>query len=128
VHKNSWTDAAKYARYEIVFSTTGSVVDAPQVAPLPTEFALSAARPNPFSARTVVDLAVPEGKGAASVFVYDLQGRRIAALADGELAPGVHALGWDGRDTQGRRVSAGVYFVRLETETAQATRKIALLR
>ncbi|MGQ0722728.1 MAG: S8 family peptidase [Candidatus Eiseniibacteriota bacterium] len=128
VYKSSWTDAPKYARYEIVFSTNGSVVDASQVDPLPTEFALSSARPNPFHAQTVIDLAVPANSGRASVAVYDLQGRRIAVLADGQERPGRHALRWDGRDGDGRAVAAGVYFVRLETDAGQVTRKIALLR
>jgi hypothetical protein len=128
VHKNSWTDAPKYSRYEIVISTRGSVVDAPAVAPLPTEFALSAARPNPFRGQTLFDLAVPAGSGRATVGVYDPLGRRIAVLSDGGQRPGRHALRWDGRDTAGRAVSAGVYFVRLETEAKTVTRKIALLR
>ena len=48
---------------------------------------------------------------AARVGVYDAQGRFIRTLADGVTA-GSHTLSWDGRDASGRRVGAGIFFVR----------------
>jgi flagellar hook assembly protein FlgD len=113
--------------YELVFSTGNSAVDAPVVEAVPTKFALSVPRPNPFGSSTAIELAVPAGQGKANVSVYDLQGRLIAGLAD-EAAPGRHLLTWDGRDSAGRNVAAGVYFVRLEGHGAKETRKITLLR
>jgi hypothetical protein len=129
VHKHDWSDGPKSAQYEIVVSTIGSVVDAPVVTgPAPTAFALSTPRPNPFGRTTVLELAIPEGQGGATVAVFDLQGRRIATLADGEGRAGRYQLSWDGRDSSGREVAAGVYFVRLESASRQETRKITLLR
>jgi hypothetical protein len=37
-------------------------------------------------------------------------------------------LTWDGRDSSGREVAAGVYFVRLEAAGVNETKKITLLR
>jgi len=127
VSKRNATDVNKTSTYEIVISTDQSVVDAPVTTTSPTAFALSAPRPNPFAGKATLELAVPQGKGKASVGVFDLQGRRIAELVN-ESTPGRHTLTWDGRDSTGREVAAGVYFVRLEATGVRETKKITLLR
>lgn len=71
---------------------------------------------------------MPAGKSNATVSVYDLAGRRVRMLADGEATPGQHVLTWDGRDSSGRNAAAGVYFVRLETERVRESKKVTLLR
>jgi hypothetical protein len=128
VHKRNWQDVGRTAEYEIVISTTGSAVDVPAGGPLPTAFALSAPRPNPTSGSVAVELAVPEGRGRATVHVYDLAGRRVASLADGRETAGRHLLRWDGRDLSGNRVAAGIYFFRLESPEGTQTRKVTFLR
>ncbi len=68
--------------------------------------------PNPFRTRTTLtfDLPVP---GAYRLAVFDVQGRSIVTLAEEFLGAGRHQLEWDGRDTKGIHVDAGVYFIRL---------------
>jgi hypothetical protein len=56
--------------------------------------------------------------------VHDLAGRRVAQLLEGVREPGSYALNWDGRDTAGRPVGSGIYFVRLESAGVALTRKI----
>ncbi len=46
--------------------------------------------------------------------VFDLAGRRVAMLANGAFAAGFHARDWNGLDSKGRRVGAGMYFYRLK--------------
>lgn len=128
VFKNANGDLPKAGTYEIVISAGGSVVDAPVIEPAPTAFALSVPRPNPFHGATQLRFDVPANGGRSVVAVFDLQGRRVSTLADGERAAGRHTLAWDGRDTSGRAVAAGVYFVRLETSQVTETRKLILLR
>lgn len=128
VNKSKATDLGHAGTYEIVISTSTSTVDAPVVAPLPMEFALSSPRPNPSSGGTSVELAVPAAQGKATVVVYDLGGRRVKTLVDGEATPGRHLLKWDGRDSSGRKAAAGVYFVRLESARVREVKKVTLLR
>jgi hypothetical protein len=127
VAKSKYSDAYPSATYDLVFSTGQSAVDAPVTTASPTAFALSAPRPNPFAGKATIELAVPQGQGKATVGVFDLQGRRIAELAN-QSTPGRHTLTWDGRDSSGREVAAGVYFVRLEAAGVNETKKITLLR
>ena len=55
-------------------------------------------------------------------------GRQVTVLAEGELIPGYHRVVWDGRDTQGRAVAAGVYLVELRTAQQRLVHKLMLLK
>jgi len=59
--------------------------------------------------------------------VYDAAGRRIRLLFSGLAGPGETQLTWDLRDTSGRRVTAGVYFIKVESSGAIATRKLVVV-
>ncbi|MBD3336013.1 MAG: S8 family serine peptidase [Candidatus Eisenbacteria bacterium] len=71
--------------------------------------------------------------GRYSLGIFDVSGRRVRALLDDEvLEPGEHRLVWDGRDSEGRAVAAGVYFARAHRGARQdgstRTTRILLLR
>lgn len=74
---------------------------------------LDAARPNPFVTATHLAYSLP-APGTVRLTVHDAAGRRIAIVDAGERRAGRHAVTWDGHDTHGRRVAAGVYFARLQ--------------
>lgn len=74
---------------------------------------LSQNAPNPFGDRTTIDFSLARA-GRVRLGVFDLAGRRIRTLADGERAAGPHEVRWDGRDEAGRAVHAGSYRYRLE--------------
>jgi len=89
--------------------------------------ALSAPAPNPFGSLTRFQFAMP-ATGRASVRVFDVHGRMIRTLADGDFAAGRHALEWNGLDAAGHPASAGVFFVRLETAFGGAVTRVARVR
>jgi TolB protein len=93
----------------------------------PESFALGAARPNPFHESTMIEFTVPVA-GSVELTIFDITGRRVRFLVRSEVQPGVHRLVWDGRDQDLRRVSAGVYFVRLESGSFEATQKLIRVR
>ncbi|MGD9546357.1 MAG: trypsin-like peptidase domain-containing protein [Candidatus Krumholzibacteriia bacterium] len=81
---------------------------------LPAGFALHGAAPNPFNPRTVISFDLPR-TAAVSLDVYDVAGRLVRRLIDGETMPaGTRSAVWDGRDDGGRGAAAGVYFYRLQ--------------
>ncbi len=128
VFKHDATDLPSACTYRLVLSSGASVVDAPEIAGAPDRFALAVPRPNPFGSDTVIRYDVPADGGALSIDVFDLGGRRVANLVRGAQPAGRHAARWDGRDASGRRVTAGVYFVRLTGAAVDETRKVTLLR
>jgi len=83
--------------------------------------------PNPFNPSTEIrfELAKPQH---ARVAVYDVTGKLVKILADESLAAGPQTRLWQGRDSGGRTVPSGVYYVRLETGERSETRKIMLLK
>lgn len=59
--------------------------------------------------------------------IYDASGRRVRALVSGRFEAGVHDVPWDGRDEAGRRVAAGVYFVKVATRQGSMTSRLVML-
>jgi hypothetical protein len=89
---------------------------------------LGANHPNPFRAggtRITFSLA---HDAHVRLAVFDVQGRRVRTLADGNLPRGEYDLGWNGWTDDGREVTPGVYFYRLETPEYTATRRMTKLR
>lgn len=128
VHKTNADDLGDSGTYRLVISTSNPATDAPQVEGAPSTFALSTPLPNPFTRETSIRFDVPANGGRATVVVYDLQGRKISTLSEGERPAGRHVLTWNGNDTAGVKAAAGIYFIRLETATFEETKKITLLR
>jgi len=88
---------------------------------------LGGGRPNPFRDSSRLDFALREG-GVASLVVYDVRGRRVRILRQGFTPAGRYSESWNGVDSRGRPVTPGVYFVRLESGTYRATRKVVRIR
>jgi len=88
-------------------------------------------RPNPFNPRTTIGYSVA-APGRVVLRIYDLTGREVRTLVDGDAEPGEHVTVWDGTTDTGRRAASGVYFVRMETAgdagAFRATRKLVLLK
>ena len=83
--------------------------------------------PNPFNPNTTIPFTLEES-ARVRIAVYDVAGRRVRDLLDDRRGAGAHLARWDGRDTQGRRVPSGAYFVRLDAEGFAATQKLILVR
>jgi hypothetical protein len=66
--------------------------------------------------------------GRVSLRVYDVTGRRVATVVDGELQAGSHSIAWDGRDDDGVRLSSGIYLYELSMGGQRASRRLVLAR
>jgi hypothetical protein len=83
---------------------------------------------NPYLAHTVIGYTVDE-PGAATLRIYDVQGRLIRTLVDRVVGCQQNEqTAWDGRDAMGRPVSSGLYFYRLEAEESALTRKVIYVK
>jgi hypothetical protein len=94
---------------------------------LPTRAVLRGISPNPFNPVTSVSYGLPS-RGHVAIRVYDVQGRLVRTLVDGEQDGGYHTAVWNGRDDSGADVSSGVYFCRMEAESFSASAKMVLLK
>lgn len=89
--------------------------------------ALGAARPNPFQGTTLIPYTLHEA-GRARIDIFDLQGRRVRRLRDGDAPAGAADVAWDGRTDAGVAAASGLYFVRLDTGRAVFSRPLRLVR
>jgi len=86
------------------------------------------AAPNPVLTQMTIAFSVASGE-IATVAVFDMLGRRVAALTDAAVLPGgLRQLTWDGRTSGGRPAPAGVYLIQLRTSHGTDSRVIRLLR
>jgi N-acetylmuramoyl-L-alanine amidase len=83
----------------------------PEAGSLPTAFVLHPNYPNPFnpSTRLSYDLAAA---GSVTLTVYDLLGREVRRLVNGQQSAGRHTVEWDGSGVAAK-TSSGVYIARL---------------
>lgn len=94
---------------------------------MPSELTLRGAVPNPFNPSTEIVFALP-ADGPVRVRLYDVSGRLVRTLADGDLAAGEQRLRWDGSDDHGRALASGVYYLRVETADAVKGAALSLVR
>lgn len=99
------------------------LVDVPGENPAGGAVVLGAVRPNPFRGATEIGFSL--GREAnVKVEVFDVTGQRVTRLVDRLMAPGPHRVSWSGRDAGGRAVASGVYYVRVDADGRQQTRKL----
>jgi hypothetical protein len=91
------------------------------------ENALRGNHPNPFADRTTIEYTLKK-KSEVRLVVYDLLGRRVRVLVDGQTQEaGPHAVEWSGR-RGGRPAASGVYFYRLKAGDFTDSGKLTLVR
>lgn len=90
-------------------------------APIPEAAMFHGAAPSPFNATTRLRFSLAVA-AAVRLEIYDARGRRVASLADDELAAGDHAVTWSPRD-----LASGIYLARLQTGGQAQTRRVVLV-
>ncbi len=85
-------------------------------------FEVAAVYPNPMRERAAVGIRLGEAE-VVTVSVFDLLGRRIAVLHDGELPAGETLLGFSNAG-----LADGTYLVRVEAASGVMTRRVTVLR
>ncbi|MFZ4619284.1 MAG: T9SS type A sorting domain-containing protein [Bacteroidota bacterium] len=91
-------------------------------AAVPASIELMQNYPNPFNPSTSIRFALPSAQYAA-VKVYDLLGRQIVTLADGNFSAGTHEV-----TLNGTALSSGSYFYTLETGNRREIKRMVLLK
>jgi YD repeat-containing protein len=89
---------------------------------MPGKFVLEQNYPNPFNPETKISFSLPQS-GKASLKIYDMLGREVAELLNGEMEKGTHAVSFNGRN-----LSSGVYIYRLQSGDFTQSKKMLLLK
>ena len=96
---------------------------------LPSDFHLSQNHPNPFNPSTTIEFTLPHSQEIQLV-VYNIQGQRVAILAEGMHAAGLHQVTFDTNVGAYRNtpLPSGLYFYMLQSENYRTARKMILVR
>lgn len=85
------------------------------------------AAPNPFNPSTNVSFKLGRTQ-LVRINVYDLDGRRVARLADREFPAGTSSVPWSGRADDGQPLASGTYLILVDSPGRQVASKVTLLK
>jgi len=89
---------------------------------VPAEFSLSQNYPNPFNPVTKISFSIPDNS-YTKLTVYDISGKQVAGLVNGELEAGSYNIDFDAS-----QLSSGTYFYRLESGSFAEVKKMILVK
>ena len=126
-------DPAGYVTFETdelgsfqVFLAKKDVLDE-IVSLVPDKFGLKQNFPNPFNSSTSIRYQLPR-TADLQILIYDLMGRQIKTLFQGEQNAGYYTIEWNGLSDDNRLLPSGVYFYRMVSSDFQATEKMIYLK
>ena len=88
----------------------------------PVEFALGQNFPNPFNSQTTFSFTIPTAE-RVTLKVYDIMGREVATILDGNMQPNSYAVNWSATN-----LSTGVYMYTLQAGSFTKTKKLLYLK
>lgn len=79
--------------------------------------------PNPMRTETSISYRVADAN-TVHVHVYSLQNKLVRTLVAERQLPGNYSVQWDGKDSDGNTVAAGMYVVRIRVGNSDSTARI----
>jgi serine protease AprX len=83
--------------------------------------------PNPFNSQTQIGILL-KNDSHVRIDVFDVIGRKIKTLFNGNASQGFHELTWNGRSDKSQEVGSGVYLVRVDVNGSVRTLKVLFLK
>jgi len=117
---SSWTDASLWGTARL-----GSVITSVKKDPTTAQvrnYTLSQNYPNPFNPSTKIDYNLAKS-GFVKLSVYNLLGKEVATLVNGNQEAGLHTVRFDAAN-----LSSGVYFYKLQAGNTVLTNKMVFLK
>jgi hypothetical protein len=93
----------------------------------PAKFDILQNYPNPFNPSTQVKIIL-SAPSKVEVTVYNILGKEIKTLLSDNLSSGEHDIEWNGKDSEGKYLAVGIYFIQMRANSFNKTIKTILLR
>ena len=90
---------------------------------IPKEFELHSIYPNPFNSSTNIDLSIRFPNQPTSLYIVDINGRKIETIFSGKMETGFHSFNWDSKQNP-----SGLYFSILQIGNSIDTKKLMLIK
>jgi hypothetical protein len=122
-----------FYRFDLALSGGSRESFGPYSVTIPRERPLSVrVSPNPGRGPATISITLAGRPSDPPVEVeaalFDIQGRALRTLHRGALARGTTALGWDGRDDNGRPLGSGLFFLRVRSAAGTFSTRIVRTR
>ncbi len=113
------------AQYDFYIRALGSDavgVEAETPAFMPAEDRLVGAYPNPFNPQTNIRFELAAA-GPVTLEVFDVSGKRVATVQEGDYSVGLHQISWDASG-----LVSGIYLLQLKTKQRAEVKKVVILK
>lgn len=90
--------------------------------PLPLDYAITAAYPNPFNSTIRIGYSIPH-LSQMSLTIYDIKGSLVEEVISGSYVSGYHSKVWDAST-----MPSGIYFARMQVGEFSQTVKLVLMK
>lgn len=107
---------------DLFLQDTTAVTSVSFASNLPEHYLLQQNYPNPFNPTTTIAYELPNA-GIVSLKVYDVMGREVSMLAEGEQSEGRHSVQFGGTS-----LSSGIYFYQLRFNGRIETKSMQLIK
>lgn len=121
---STYTQGYRSVVVEWVGSDT-SIITQDEVVPQPLKLKQNFS--NPFKSSTTIRYHLPIPSHIV-LQIYDVEGRKIKTIVNGQQDAGNHTVKWDGCDEAGRHVASGTYFYEIRAGDATQNRKMIMLK
>jgi hypothetical protein len=95
---------------------------------MPQVTSMAQSVPNPFMGTAVIGYQMAPPGGRVRITIFDVAGRRVRVLVDGEKPLGFYVVPWDGKNDGGRSVASGVYFYQMKAPGFSSSKRMMLVK
>lgn len=110
---------------EITFGDTSVEEMVEIISQIPIKFLKN--YPNPFNPETTIQFELGH-EGKTTVEIYNAKGQRVKTIMNEFLSSGMHSTVWNGLNSNGKRVSSGIYFYQIECNNQVKTKKMIMIK
>ena len=88
--------------------------------------------PNPFiirdrDSKTSIKFEI-KTKELNQLSIYNILGKKVKSFDLSSFEPGIHDIVWEGKQKQEKKVSSGIYFIKLKTKTRSDIHKMLIIK
>jgi hypothetical protein len=83
--------------------------------------------PNPFNPTTTIKFNIEQNE-QVKMEIYNLKGQKVKTLVEDKLEAGKYTITWNGKDDNGKSVSSGIYFYKMNSGKFTSTKKMILMK
>ena len=94
---------------------------------MPKDHTLHQNYPNPFNPSTIISFTLNK-EDFVSIDIYDMTGKHIICLMNGQKKVGTYNINWSGRDKNDALITTGQYLYQLRTSSSSTVMKMLFIK